>query len=380
MPSTNPIALLPRQARAGSVTVLLVVLLPVLFMLSSYAINIAYVEAVHADVQITTDAAVQAAGRAYIQSGDENAALLAAQDAAARNPVSGKTIPIVASDLEFGSSLRTSMSTGYDFTPVSGEEEGNAVRLTTNNLRNATTPIFSPVFPTMGVDLQIRPHRTAVSTQSTMDVALVLDRSGSMAFASDEVADPYTTPAAAPADWWFGDPAPPNSRWLDVIASVQSFKNYLEASPQKEKLSVSTYSDTTSTEQILTFDYQHILDGLGQHTGQFNGGGTAIGKGLQEGLAAITDASVARPYAVKVMILLTDGIHNTGTSPESVSWSLKNAGVTLFTITFSNEAGQNRMKNLAENCGGLHFHAVDATQLTTAFEDIARRLPSLMTQ
>ncbi|MFG0288940.1 MAG: VWA domain-containing protein [Rhodopirellula sp. JB044] len=369
-----------RHPRNGSVTVLLVVLLPVLFMLSSYAINIAYIEAVNAEVQITTDAAVQAAGRAYIQSGDENAALVAAQDAAARNQISGKTIPITASDLEFGSSLRTSMSDGYDFTPVSGGQDGNAVRLTTNALRNATSPVFSPLFPTMGVDVQIRPQRTAISTQSTMDVALILDRSGSMAYASDETADPYVNPAAAPPGWTFGDPAPPNSRWLDVVASVQSFKNYLEESPQKEKLSLSTYSDTTSTEQILTFEYQSILDGLNVHTNQFNGGGTAIGTGLYEALGAITDESVARPYAVKVMILLTDGIHNTGTSPESASWSIKDAGVTLFTITFSNEAGQNRMKNLAENCGGLHFHAVDATQLTAAFEDIARRLPSLMTE
>ncbi len=368
------------QRRHGSVTILLVLLLPVLFILSSYAINVAYIEAVSADVQITTDAAVQAAGRAYIHTGDQAAALVAAQEAASRNKISGQTIPITAADLEFGTSLRTSMATGYNFSPVTPGNDGNAVRLTTNSLHNAITPLFAPVFPTMGVPVEIRPLRSAVSTQSTMDVALVIDRSGSMAFASDEATDPYLPPAAAPAGWWYGDPAPPQSRWLDLVGAVTAFNTYLNDSPQQEKLSLSTYADTSSTEQILTFDYNQVLTGLNDYSVNFVGGATAIGIGLQEGLGAITDPAVSRPYAVKVMVLMTDGIHNTGIDPENIGSALQASGVTLFSITFSNEADQARMKALAEACGGAHFHAVDAAGLTTAFQDIARRLPSLMTQ
>lgn len=44
-------------------------------------------------------------------------------------------------------------------------------------------------------------------------------------------------PSSAPAGWDFGDPVPPNARWLDLIAAVQVFNNELTASPQEELLS-----------------------------------------------------------------------------------------------------------------------------------------------
>ncbi|WP_037227139.1 Tad domain-containing protein, partial [Rhodopirellula baltica] len=102
----------PKQ-RSGAVIVLLVIMLPVLLILAAYVINVAYVEAVTADSQVVTDAAVCAAGRVYIQTGDKNAALAAARDAAERNPVAGKVVPINMSDLEFGISLRESLDEGY---------------------------------------------------------------------------------------------------------------------------------------------------------------------------------------------------------------------------------------------------------------------------
>jgi hypothetical protein len=200
-----------------------------------------------------------------------------------------------------------------------------------------------------------------------------------MAYAANEVADPYVNPAAAPPAWDYGDPVPPNSRWLDLIASIQGFTRHLKQSPQKEKVSLSTYSDVTSTEQVLTFDYATIDTGLHGISRVFTGGGTAIGTGLLEGLGALNDTSVNRQYAVKVMILLTDGIHNDGTGPESATNQLRDGGVTLFTITFSDEADRWRMKRLADGCGGKHFHATDADQLSNAFQEIAKRLPSLMT-
>ncbi|MFG0267817.1 MAG: VWA domain-containing protein [Rhodopirellula sp. JB055] len=367
--------------REGAVIVLLVIMLPVLLILAAYSINIAYVEAVTADSQVVTDAAVCAAGRMYVQTGDKNAALEAAREAAARNPVAGQVVPINMGDLEFGVSVRESLDEGYSFEPLTeGSEMGNAVRLTTLSLANAPDAVFSPLFPTLGTHLEIRPQRVAVSTQSTMDVSLVIDRSGSMAYASDETPDPYVNPAAAPPGWAYGQPVPPNSRWLDLVASVNAFNGFLESSPQSEKLCLATYATEASRDCELTHSYTEIASQLDSVSYQFDGGGTSIGYGLQSGLSALTDAAHARPYAVRTMVLLTDGHHNTGMSPESMTWALKNSGVTLFTITFSQDADQSRMANLATACGGEHFHATDASQLQSAFEQIAKKLPSLMTQ
>ncbi|MEM6981239.1 MAG: pilus assembly protein TadG-related protein, partial [Planctomycetota bacterium] len=218
--------------RRGGVLVLLAIMLPLLLLMSTYAINVAYVESVNTDVQIATDAAVQAAGRAYIETADENAALAAAQDAASRNPINGVTMPIVMRDLEFGISQRRNLSGRYNFTPVSGGALGNAVRMTTRSVNEAATPILKPIFPTMGTTLEIRPIRSAVSTQSTMDVALVIDRSGSMAYASDESsAGGMNPPRSAPPGWDFDQPVPPNARWLDMVVSVNEFAKYLRDSP-----------------------------------------------------------------------------------------------------------------------------------------------------
>ncbi|MCR9209667.1 MAG: VWA domain-containing protein [bacterium] len=369
------------KQRSGAVIVLLVIMLPVLLILAAYVINVAYVEAVTADSQVVTDAAVCAAGRVYIQTGDKDAALAAARDAAERNPVAGQVVPINMSDLEFGISLRESLDEGYSFQPLSDDDEfGNAVRLTTLSLSNSPQPVFSPLFPTMGTNLEIRPQRVAVSTQSTMDVALVIDRSGSMAYANDEAPDPYVNPAAAPPGWTYGDPVPPNSRWLDLVASVNAFNGFLADSPQYEKLCLATYSDNASRDCDLTHTYAEISNQLDAISYQFNGGGTSVGYGLEHGLAALTDATHARKFAVRVMVLMTDGHHNAGKSPESMTYHLQNHGVTLFTITFSDDADQSRMSNLANACGGENFHATDASQLQNAFQKIAKKLPSLMTQ
>lgn len=286
------------RARRGSVLVLLAILIPVLLALASYAINITYIEAVQADVQIVTDVATQSAGRTFVRVGDRNAALLAAKEASARSPISGVVMPIEMADLEFGISLRTSSDTAYTFTPVAAGVEANAVRLTTRTLNESSPSVLSPIFPTMGVNVEIRPRRTAISTQSTMDVVLVIDRSGSMAFATDEVAAEGVNPAAAPPGWMFGDPVPPNSRWLDVVASVQAFNQSLIDSPQHEKLALSTYSTDTSTDQVLTFDYSNIINALNLTSLVFEAGGTAIGNGLLEGNAALNDSRVNREYAV----------------------------------------------------------------------------------
>ena len=208
----------------------------------------------------------------------------------------------------------------------------------------------------------------------------MIDRSGSMAYANDEAPDPYVNPAAAPPGWTYGDPVPPNSRWLDLVASVNAFNGFLADSPQYEKLCLATYSDNASRDCDLTHTYAEISNQLDAISYQFNGGGTSVGYGLEHGLAALTDATHARKFAVRVMVLMTDGHHNTGKSPESMTYHLQNHGVTLFTITFSDDADQSRMSNLANACGGENFHATDASQLQNAFQKIAKKLPSLMTQ
>ena len=380
----NQMSLLCRNKRSRSTSrraatmALIVVLLPAMFALSAFAINIAYIESTNTEVQIAADSAVRAASRAYVVTGDEDLALAAAKDAASRNPIGNFVLPITSDDLEFGVSIRADASSPYQFTP-SNDGQGNSVRLVTNTLSGGNAGL-EPLFPFFGSGMKIQPLRTAVSTQGVIDVALVVDRSGSMAYSADEVAVYPPLPAAAPTGWDFGDPVPPNARWLDLIAAVQTFNNALNDSPQTELLALSTYNDSSNTNQKLTEDYSLVTAELNKISMQFDSGGTSIGRGMLEGFAAVTDQALSRSHASKVMVLMTDGVQNYGTTPTEASWQLAEAGITLFTITFSDEADQNTMQQIAKQCGGQHFHAVTAEQLQDAFRDIARSLPTLITQ
>ncbi len=82
-----------------------------------------------------------------------------------------------------------------------------------------------------------------------MDIALVLDRSGSMAYASNESANGSVPPAAAPIGWTFGQPVPSPSRWRELSTAVASFINLVETSGHNEQLSLSTYSTSSGVNQ-----------------------------------------------------------------------------------------------------------------------------------
>ena len=370
--------------RTGSVVALVCILLPAMLAIMGYCIHVAHVESLHARTQIVSDVIARSAGREYVMSGSRDEALSMARTASLRNPVGGAEIPVVMSDLEFGISDRSGLQQQYTFEALPSDhdgEPGNSVRFTSHSLRDASQSVLPNLFPNFGRATEIRPLKTSANTQGSMDISIVLDRSGSMHYASDEdPGDGSIPPRNEPAGWQPGDPVAPGSRWRDTTAAVDGFLNYLEQSSRREKVSLSTYASDTTTNLRLTEDISNVRGAMNQITNEFHGGWTAIGKGMREGVAALTDPERSRTWAVRVMVLMTDGIHNTEVAPEKVIWNLNQNRVMLFTITFGNDADQPRMANLARKCGGEHFHAADGVQLSQTFRDIGRRLPSLMTQ
>lgn len=366
-----------RPTRRAATLALVVILLPVLFILAGFAINISYIEYVQTKSQITTDACASAAGRIYAMTGDQDAAIQAARDVAARNPIATKVLPLSVNDFEFGISTRNSLSEPYQFTPA---DSGNAVRLTTHSFAAGVGGEIEPIFPLFGSVIQIRPTRSSTSTQLDLDIALVIDRSGSMAYASNEIASYPPNPINAPPGWMFGDVVPPGARWLDAIASVQTFINLLNQSPQQERVSLTVYNHMVATPQALTNNYSLIPYSLMAISANFTAGGTNIGDGILAGITALSDPVYRRPWATPVVIVLTDGVHNYGTSPYSAAYTAKDNKVTVYSITFSDEAEQWLMEDVAEIAGGQHYHAIDAAQLQAAFKEIASQLPSLITR
>ncbi len=369
--------LLRRHARRAATLVLVTILLPVVFILAGFAINLSYLQLVQTEAQIAADASASAAGRVYAITGSQSAARTAAQDVAAKNPIGNKILPLDPSDFEFGIATRTDINQPYVFTvaPI-----GNSVRLTTRSLAAGAGGDITPVFPLFGSVIQFRPTRTSTCTQLDLDIALVIDRSGSMAYSTSEISAYPPNPTNAPTGWIFGDPVPPNARWLDAIAAVQVFISQLQSSPQNELISLSVYNHGVSTPQPLTSNYPLIVSSLTSISANFIAGGTNIGDGILEGIGAVGDPIRHRLWATPVVIVLTDGVHNYGTNPIDAAYTAQANKVTVFTLTFSDEAEQSLMETVADVGGGQHFHAVNATQLQAAFRDIAGRLPTLITR
>ncbi len=362
-----------KQARAnrqGATLVLLCVLLPIVLGIAAYAINVVYMELARTELQITTDVATRAAGRTLAVTGSEQQAILAAERLMQANPFANETMSLSGADIVFGVSTRLAANQRYTFKPG---KNPNAVQIQANG--KVKVPML---FPTMGVPIDFRPIKTAICTQTELDVALVIDRSGSMAYGVNEIANGLT-PAAAPLGWQFGQPVPPLSRWLDAVAAVDSFLQLLNKSSLNEHVSLSTYSDDYRLEVPLTTNYFDVGYALDLNSASFRGGATNIGDGILTGLQSLSNPKLARPWASRVMIVLTDGIHNTGTDPLLAANLAANEDIMIFTITFSVEADIARMQQVAAAGKGNHFHATSAAQLNSAFKEIANRLPTLIT-
>lgn len=363
------------RVRRGATMITVVILLPVLFALAAIAVNLAYIQVVNTKLQIVTDSATRAAGWEYVETGDENLAFDVAQQMATLNPVESTVMSIASTDLQFGKSERTADNQAFTF--VEGVH-GNAVRLTTNSFASGAGDAVRPFFPIFGTDFDIRPLSVASIAQSTLDVAVIVDKSGSMAYAADESVG--GTPAAAPEGWVFGNPVPPRSRWLDLVASVNTFCYELEQTAKVEKVALCGYDTTAATHENLTETYYKVSNELNSISANFEGGRTAVGDGILQGLTAVTDSKHGRNWANKVLVVMSDGDHNEGTDPIAAANSAVAMRIPVFTVTFSAGADQTLMKQIADMTGGSHHHAVDAAQLSEAFRTIAKRLPAMLTE
>ena len=355
--------------------VTVVILLPVLFSLAAIAVNLAYIQVVNTKLQIVTDAATRAAGWEYVKTGDEALALDVARQLADLNPVETTVLSIASTDLQFGQCERSYSNEAFTFTEGSN---GNAVRLTTNSFATGAGDAVQPFFPIFGAGFEIRPVLKAAIAQATLDVALVVDKSGSMAFAANEPSG--GTPASAPEGWAYGNPVPPGSRWHDLVAAVDVFCLELDSTVKIEKLALVGYDTAAVEHHHLCEDYKHVRDELDKITNAFHGGSTATGDGILQGLTTVSDAGQGRLWASKVLIVMCDGDNNAGVHPHDAAADAAAAGIPIFTITFSDYADQTLMCDVARLTGGAHYHADDGTQLQQAFRDIAKRLPALLTE
>jgi Ca-activated chloride channel homolog len=410
----------PAQRR-GTILVLTALMIPVLFILSAFVINIAYLQLSKTELMVATDAAARTASRALSEYQSVELAKEAARATAAMNTVAGAPLRLdVDKQLQFGlasNQYQNGKSSRFSFSPVSeqavmnGSATANAVQLVGVRASNSEDGEVKFPFPAFTGKHSWNLSHSAQALHMDRDVALVLDRSGSMAWrpyewptahgpwhstiyaAAEKVGllysvrvgsgrQYYYSPGVTQTmyqDWVWTDyyklGALPPTLWDELKIAVNHFLNVMQANNSDGYIGLASYATDATLDLPLQKGHNAIRSKLNQ---LMPVGATAIGLGIQQGAAILLDPNVQHPLSVKTMIVMTDGIHNTGIDPLDVAASLvASHNITIHTVTFSVLADQERMKQLARIGRGRHYHAATGAELISVFREIAYNLPTL---
>ncbi len=107
--------------------------------------------------------------------------------------------------------------------------------------------------------------------------------------------------------------------------------------------------------------------------GLSSGGSTAIGSGLQlclsEHLRVDADPN-GGPASGRVIVLLSDGQNNSGSSPTAAANDCKNANVRVYTIGLGDGVDTSLMAGIASTTGGRYLYAGSGWDLISVFLDL----------
>ncbi|MCC6508719.1 MAG: VWA domain-containing protein [Pirellulaceae bacterium] len=326
--------------------VIIAVMIMAFMMTVAFSVDVAYMHLVRSELRTATDAASKAASQALVRTSDRNAAIAAAQSIAREHTISGRPLELRASEVQFGHA-EPNNSGMFDFTP--GGTPTNSIRVngrrTADSLGGAVPLHFGRLFSVNA----FQPQHFSTTTFVERDVVLVVDRSGSMA----------------------------GQKFQDLKNAVAAFVTVLEQNNTvDERVGLASYASDATQDVQLTTDLTQINRGMNRLLAN---GFTSISAGINAGQQVMT-GSRSPEFVERTMIVMTDGIHNTGPAPETSAQNVVNAGVVLHTISFGSDADRGRMQRMAQLGRGRYFHASNGTDLSEAFREIARTLNSIMTE
>jgi Ca-activated chloride channel homolog len=241
------------------------------------------------------------------------------------------------------------------------------------------------VFGILALARPVNTLRPDVQDEEGIDIILVLDLSGSMRAAMDNL--PPDLEAFVPKR-----PAGERPTRLDAARAV--IRDFI-AQRKTDRIGVVVFGSDAYVLSPPTLDY-HLLDGLvaRMDLDLIDGNGTAIGDALGVAAARLR-RSTARSKAV---VLLTDGDNNGGKlAPQYAAHLVNTVGARLYTVqigqgevaevldghdlfgqphyqTRSFPVNPKLLKDLAEETGGSMYVATDATALRAGFHDVLNKL------
>ncbi|MCA9265024.1 MAG: VWA domain-containing protein [Planctomycetales bacterium] len=365
----------PRDRR-GAVAGLMAFLIPVILILAGLTLNVAYMELCRTDLRIASDASARAASCTLAATSDRKAALRAAHEVAAQNQVAGQPLVFAKNDVQFGQAGRSNLASRYVFQP--NDEAANAVRVTARRAADSPQGAIDLLFPSPLSGRKFEPIQSATAAQSEADIAIVISVSRSMAYTAKELAEIAPRPANALPHWEFSDPYPSGSRWHDVAYAIEVLLGHMEKSPLREQLALITYSDHAETVLPLTSALTEWPRTMARLSHKSSRSLNNVAAGIRQAADELLHHGDQRPWATKVLIVVTDGTFVQGDDPAKAVWEATSQGIMVFPITYTAEATPQLLEEVAGAGGGQLFHADNKEALARAFANVAKSLPTLL--
>jgi Ca-activated chloride channel family protein len=172
-------------------------------------------------------------------------------------------------------------------------------------------------------------------------------------------------------------------------AAKETAKNFIK-DRVGDRVGLVIFSGESFTQCPITIDHNVVRQQIDLITNGMLEDGTAIGMGLATGVDRLKDAKGKS----KILILLTDGVNNTGKIDPSIALELAKAyDVKVYTIGIGTmgkalfpvqtplgvkkelvevEIDEPLLKQIAEETGGKYFRATDNNKLSKIYEQIDR--------
>jgi Ca-activated chloride channel homolog len=392
------------RARAGAACVLIVVMLIAFIIAAAVTVDFAYMQLIRTELRSATDAAAKAGAEALARTQNPDAARQAAVTYAAANRVGGSPFQITTSDVSIG---RVNEQTGGKLVFSPNATPYNAVRVDARVGSGGTTAAKPTFFGAILGRPTYSTRQQATAARQEVEVCLCLDRSGSMMYDMTGIdgvypADnPYLLPLENYPDTTTqsrcSPPHPTDSRWAALRSAIQVYLNEAQSLSFQPRTALVTWSEdsTLSYYPFLTYpvaETNHALPPLGSFSWAANraaieseltslsanavSGRTNLSAGLDLAVQELTTGN-SRPLCIKVVILLTDGIWNSGRDPLEAAADAAAAGVVVHTISMLTET-QTVLTQVAAATGGNYYPTSNQLQLQQAFREIARSLPVVL--
>ncbi len=362
-----------RTNRRGAILILLLLLLPGLLIVIGGAIDLSYLQLSRAEMRLAVDAATRAAADELARSESTESATRKALEIARLNQVAGQPLVLRPTDLQFGASTPNA-SGRWIFS--AGSTPFNSVRI--NGIRSAEREdgglplFFSSILGNSELDSQL----SSVASFRSVDIALVLDRSTSMKLDVESYEQGmYTNDprfCAAPRS---------GSRWLALDSAVAAFVSELNRTDAEERVTLVTFADDipsnlcgrlapATLDQTLTGDLSRISTRMSSWSHGVWNGNTNIAAGIDIASNSLITGPGRRELSEKIMFVFTDG-RATNTLTNSAARDAASRGIKISTITFSVDADQVQMREVARIGSGVQLHANSTAELVRVFKELA---------